>query len=199
MSDSAKKFVPRAARYVLRPQDRNIMRFGLEENASGTHVRQTLLVNLSETGAAFITDSVRGIHLGERIMVEIPVPQGEQIAWWGTVVRLQQYEQSRWFKREDSFFDQPKMLVAIRFDELPLGHSRAIRKGIEASFLQALRDQRHRTWLYYQMLAINYGLKFLAYIILTVLALGFIYYFSLPSSNYDGKRGAPWGERFKFF
>lgn len=199
MSESAKRFVPRAARYVLRPQDRNIMRFGLEDNVSGTHVRQTLLVNLSETGAAFITDSVRGISLGERIMVEIPVPQGDQIAWWGTVIRMQEYLPKRWFGKKDSFFDEPKMLVAIRFDRLPEGHTRAIRKGIETSFLQALREQRHRTWLYYQTLAIKYGLQFIAYIILTVLALGFIYYFSLPSANYDEKRGTLWGERFKFF
>jgi hypothetical protein len=200
MAESAKKFVPRSARYILRPQDRNIMRFGLEDSHAGaTDIRQTLLVNLSETGAAFITDSRRGLHIGERIMVEIPVPQGEQIAWWGTVTRLQEYQPRRWFQDTNSFFDEPKILVAIRFDHLPEGHTRAIRKGIEKSYLQAVRDQRYRTWLYYRTLALKYSLQFFAYVILTILALGFIYYFSQPSSNYDEKRGAPWGDRFKIF
>jgi hypothetical protein len=199
MAESAKKFVPRSARYILRPQDRNIMRFGLEDSqAGGADVRQTLLVNLSETGAAFITDSRRGLSIGERIMVEIPVPQGEQIAWWGTVTRLQEYQPPRWFQNNNSFFDEPKILVAVRFDHLPDGHTRAIRKGIEKSYLQAVRDQRYRTWLYYRTLAIKYSLQFAAYVILTILALGFIYYFSQPSANYDEKRGAPWGDRFKF-
>ena len=199
MGESAKKFVPRAARYILRPQDRNIMRFGLEDSHGGTNIRQTLLVNLSETGVAFITDSVRNLHIGERIMVEVPVPQGEQIAWWGTVIRMSQYEPNRWLMKSDSFFDEPKIMVAIRFDRLPEGHSRAIRKGIEKSFLKAVRDQRYRTWLYYRTMAITYGLQFMAYVVLTILALGFIYYFSQPSSNYDEKRGTQWGDRFKIF
>lgn len=198
MTDSARRFVQRAARYVLRPQDRNIMRFGLEDNHRGAAVQNTLLVNLSETGAAFITDSVRGLHLGDRIMVEIPIPQGEQIAWWGKVIRIQEHQPRNWFGKKDSFFDRPKMLVAIRFDQLPAGHTRALRKGIEKSFLQAMRDQRHRTWLYYRTMALTYGFQFLGYIILTILALGFIYYASLPSANYDPKRGTLWGERIKF-
>ncbi len=198
MGENIRKFVPRAARYVLRTQDRNIMRFGLEDNHSGAPIQQTLLVNLSETGAAFVTDSARGFRLGDRIMVEIPVPEGEQIAWWGNVIRIQEYRPRNWFGKQDSFFDEPKMLVAIRFDSLPEGHTRAIRKGIEKSFMKAMRDQRYRTWLYYRTLTLTYGLQFLTYLALTILAMGFIYYASLPSGNYSSERGSPWGERFKF-
>lgn len=181
MNENVRKFVPRAARYVLRPQDRTTMRFSLEDgHGKGAPIQQTMLINLSETGVAFLTDSAQGFGLGDHMMVEIPIPNGEQIAWWGKVVRIEEYEPRQWFFKKDPFFDHPKMIVGVRFDELPAGHSRALRKGIEKSFLKAMRDQRYRTWLYYRTFFLQHSLQIMSYIILTALAVGFIYYFSRP-------------------
>lgn len=174
------------------------MRFSLE-NTHGSHgAEQTILLNLSETGLAFVTDSRAKFDLGENIKVEIPIPGGEQLAWWAKVVRVQEYEPRRWFSKRDEFFESSRTLVGLRFEQLPAGHSRAIRKGIEKSFLQAVRDQRHRTWMYYRVIFTQYFLQFFIYAILTVTAIGLIYLWSQPDENYDPKRGSPWGQRFKF-
>lgn len=190
--------MPRAPRYVLRPQDKNVMRFSLETTHGNAHAEQTILLNLSETGLAFVTDSRKKFDLGDLIKVEIPIPSGEQLAWWAKVVRVQEYEPRSWFARRDSSYDGSRTLVGLRFEQLPEGHSRAIRKGIEKSFLQAVRDQRHRTWMYYRVMFSQYFLQFFIYAFLTAVALGLIYLWSKPDANYDPKRGSPWGQRFKF-
>ena len=153
---------------------------------------------MSETGLAFMISHRASVHLNERIKVEIPIPGGDQLAWWGRVVRLQEYEPRSWPFSRDQFADSPKIIVGVRFDDLPEGHSRAIRKGIEASFMQAMRDQQFRNWHYYRRLVQQYLLQTLIGILLLGFTLGFIWYFSQPSANYDAVKGSPWGERFKF-
>jgi hypothetical protein len=91
-----------------------------------------------------------------------------------------------------------RLLVALRFEDLPAPHSRALKKGIETSFIQAAREQKYKTWNYYRALISRHFLQLLTYIVLTALAFGFLWYFSQPAENYDGRRGSPWGQRFKF-
>jgi hypothetical protein len=197
MDSSARRFVSRAPRYVLRPDDRHVMRFGLEHTQGKGGIEETLLLNLSESGIAFLVN--RGVEprIGDRIKVEIPVPQGDRIAWWGHVVRTSLYDPQGWFQR-DRFKGEAKVLVALRFEELPEPHTRAIRRGLNRSFMKAVRDQQFRSWQYYQTLLVENFWQAMLYVALTSLLVGFIYWFTLPSSNYDAKRGAPWGERFKF-
>jgi hypothetical protein len=197
MAEKIRRFLPRAPRYILRPEDRNVMRFGLQDGNLST-VQQTLLLNLSESGVAFATTSSQRFEIDDLIMVEIPIPNGEQIAWWARVVRIQTYEPNRWWSKRDAFFDESRVLVAATFERLPEGHSRALRKGIDQSFLRAARDQRYRTWNYYRVLFLEHFVQFLAYLALTVLAFGLLYWWTRPDANYDKDRGAPWGERFKF-
>lgn len=196
--NALRRFIPRAPRYVLRPQDRNVMRFSLEDTIGPAGTEQTLLLNLSETGAAFIATNAARIEVGERIKVEIPIPSGEQIAWWAKVVRVEEYVPRGWFSRRDSFEDSGKVVVALKFEDLPQGHSKSLRKGIEQSFLQAARDQRHRTRMYYKVLLLQHLPKALMMILLTALTFAILYWLQMPDENYDPKRGAPWGERFKF-
>jgi hypothetical protein len=193
-----RKFVPRAPRYVLRPQDKHIMRFALEKTHGEGGIEHTVLYNLSETGVAFLVDPGTEFKVGDLIKVEVPVPQADQIAWWARVVRMEEYEPRTWFFSNDPFKDQTKILVACRFEDLPEPHSRTLRQGIERSFIQAMRDQQFRNLFYYRTWAIQNLSKLLLYALLTAASLGFLYYISRPSANYDPQRGAPWGERFKF-
>ena len=172
------------------------MRFGLQEGNLST-VQQTLLVNLSETGVAFLTSSNQRFELGDLIMVEIPIPEGEQIAWWARVVRLQSHEPRRSWGRRDKFFETAYTLVACTFEDLPTAHSRALKKGIDRSFLKAMREQRYRTFHYYKTFFMEHVVQLLAYAILCAMAFGLMYYWSRPDENYDAKRGSPWGQRFK--
>lgn len=197
MAERIRRFVPRAFRYVLRPQDKNAMRFSLNDPHGPSAINQTLLVNLSESGVAFLVSPDTRVQMHERMKVEIPVPGGEQIAWWGTVVRLQEYEPRAWMFGGDPFRDDPKILVAVRFDDLPEGHTRAIRKGLEQSFMQAMRDQQFRNWLYYRTLAQQYFWRVFFSVAALAFTIAFLWYFTRPSANYDADKGAPWGERFK--
>ncbi len=173
------------------------MRFGLQDGNLST-VQQTLLMNLSETGVAFATTSSQRFEIDDLIMVEIPIPNGEQIAWWARVVRVQTYQPNRWWGKRDAFFDEQRVLVAATFEKLPEGHSRSLRKGIEGSFIKAARDQRYRTWMYYRALMFTHFLQFMAYLVLTAVAFGLLYYWTRPGGNYDPNQTIPWGERFKF-
>lgn len=199
MGEKVRRFIARSARYVLRPEDRNSMRFSLLKHTGQGGIEETIMLNLSESGVAFLVEAGMQPKIGEGVKVEIPIPNGEQIAWFGRVVRVQEYRTSKWsFRRQDDFSEKPKVLVALKFQPMPEGHGRTIRRGLEQSFIRAMRDQKHRNWLYYRALFFQVVPRVLFYFLLTAAAIGFIYYFSLPDSKYDAKRGAPWGERFKF-
>lgn len=195
MGERLRRFVPRAPRYTLRPQDRNVMRYALANSRGG--IEHTTLLNLSETGMAFLMDRSSQIAIGDEIKVEVPVPDNDQIAWIGKVVRIEVYDTSSWFSRNRQ---EPEMIkVGLRFEALPAGHQKTLRQGIEVSFIRAMREQRQRTLLYYRLLVTQHLWQVVMYVILTVMALGFIYYFTLPDHKYDKDRGTLWGERFKFF
>lgn len=192
------RFVNRAPRYILRPQDNQIMRFALKDTKGQGGIDSTILYNLSETGVAFLMAPGTKLKIGDMIKVEIPIPKGEQIAWWARVVRTEEWRPQYWFFSDDSFKDDPKIMVACRFEELPEQHSQAIRQGVEQSLIQAMRDQKYRNRHYYRALFKQKVWQFLLYAVLTAICFGFLYYISRPSANYDSQRGAPWGERFKF-
>lgn len=198
MSEAVKKFIPRAPRYVLRTHDRNDMRFSLEHSHGQGGIEKTILLNLSQSGCAFLISPDVEMQLGERIKVEIPIPHGNQIAWWGKVVRMSEYEASKWGFEPDQFENEAKILVGVRFEDLPDTFTRAISKGIKESLLGAMRDQQYRTWIYYKTKYLERAAQVIVYAILTALVVGFIYFFTRPDGNYDAKRGTQWGDRFKF-
>jgi len=193
-----KTFIQRAPRYVLRPTDRSTMRFSFQNTQGAGGIESTLLINLSETGVAFLVNRGGEPRLGDRVKVEVPIPQGETIAWWGSVVRINLYEPRTWFGR-DQFMEHPKVMVALRFEELPEQHTRAIRRGLNRAFLKAMREQQYKTLDYYKTLLSENWIQALVYFALTAFLVLFIYWFTLPSDTYDAKRGAQWGDRFKFF
>ena len=198
MASPVRKYHNRAFRYVLRPQDNADMRFGLRNDAGAGAIEQTTLLDLSETGASFLLGPMTDLVVNERIKVEIPIPGGEQIAWWGRVVRLERQRNRAW-PFADDFDEEARVRVAVKFDNLPEGHSRAIRQGLERAFMRAMRDQQYRNWLYYRTMVMRHALKAIAILSLIAFTAGFLYYFTLPSANYDPEKGAPWGERFKLF
>src|SRR5262249_35593347 len=155
-------------------------------------------LNMSETGIAFLVEPDSRIRVGEKIKVEIPIPSGDQIAWWGRIVRTQEYEPRDWIFGSDPFKGQKKIMVAVTYDELPDCHTRTIRKGIQDTFMKAMREQQCRNWLYYRTVALQRLWQVLLFTVLIGGVVAFFWYFSRPSENYDPNRGAPWGERFKF-
>jgi hypothetical protein len=173
------------------------MRYASDQGPAG--VFKTRLVNLSETGAAFLVDRSMAPHIGDAVKVEIPIPGLDQIAWFGTVVRMEAYESGSWWADPDPFADEEKMLVGVQFQRLPSGHRQAIKRGLEDQFLRELRERRRRQQLYLQQWIAENALKFMGYIALTLAAFWFLYFLSMPSANYSADKGSPWGQRFIFF
>ena len=164
MGDAVRKMVPRAPRYILGPGDNQVVRFSFADTKGGNAALQTSMVNLSETGVAFLIDPVLAPELGETVKIEIPIPGADQIAWFAQVVRIEMYEPRQWwfFKPDQTQQqDRARVLVGLRFEELPFGHQKAIRKGLEKSFLEALRAERQRKLQYWKHFLFINGPKIL--------------------------------------
>jgi hypothetical protein len=192
------RFRARAARYTLGLHDQRVMRFSQHSDDGKNAIQNTQLVDLSQSGAAFVVDSPFEPNLGDRIMVEIPIPGGEQIAWWAEVVRLQEVRPRRRFSASDDFMADRKVLVGLRFEPLPEAHSRTLKRGLEDSFLRVMREQHTRNVQYYKT-KLRHSARLIFLFGLAVLGFWFVYWLAQPDANYDAKRGAPWGERIKFF
>lgn len=197
MNQVLRRFVPRAPRYVLRPHDRSIVRYAPEHSAGPMSINRTKLLNLSETGMAILVDAHAAPYPGEMLKVELPIPGGDQIAWWATVVRSELFSNHWWSPRSSSQEDQ--VLVALRFEELPKGHQHAIRKGLESRFIEELKETRARQWLLVKSLWIEHTWQIIGYALCTIAAIVILYWLSRPAPNYDPSKGAPWGQRFQFF
>lgn len=198
MNGALRHFKSRSMRYSLRPQDKNVMRFTMQTEDGGKNaVHETLMLNLSQTGVGFLVDAEMAPNMGDRMMVEIPIPSGEQLAWWATVVRLEEWVPRRRFSKSDGFMETRKMIVGLRFEEMPDGHILNLKRGLEDSFMRIMREQKLRTAQYYKTLAWR-AAEYVFYAGLVLAAVWFIYWLAQPDANYDAKRGAPWGERFKF-
>lgn len=161
MGEPVRKMVPRAPRYVLGPGDNQVVRFSFIDTKGPKATLQTSMVNLSETGLAFLIDPILAPELGETIKIEIPIPGSEQIAWFAQVVRIEMYEARQWWFFKTDQPDQARVLVGLRFEELPFGHQKAIRKGLEKSFLEALRAERQRRIQYWKHFLFINGPKIL--------------------------------------
>lgn len=194
MAQKLRRFFPRAPRYILRPNDQQLLRFASRKESNRSY--STQFVNMSETGLAFLIDRDCVPHLGDIIKVEFPVPGGSQIAWWARVVRIEEYKGARWWSKDKNFTGYENVLVGIQFLELPEGHRQMIREGLEQKYaeIRMLRRKRHALALL-EYTKDNYK-SLLMFFVLALVTVGILYLLSRPTENYDERRGAPWGQRF---
>lgn len=196
MSNRVRKFIPRAPRYVLRSSDKHVVRY-LSEKDRIPIANRTTMLNLSESGMAIEVDLIHCPHVGDRLMVELTVPGGDQIAWWARVVRTHIRKPNWWSTQADQ--EPETVVVALHFDALPKGHVRAIRAGLNERFLEELRERRARQWLYVRSAAIQNTWKIVAVALTLITVVTVLYLLSRPTPNYDPAKGTGWGERFQFF
>lgn len=192
MTQRLRKFIARAPRYVLRADDLQFLRFAPEENAD--NIYSTRFINVSETGLAFLVERDLVPNLGDVIKIEFPVPNSDTIAWFARVIRMEEYERGGWRPRHRR---SDEILVGVRFLDLPEGHRKHIRKGLEEKFLEALKQNRKESLKSFLSYIFNTYSKLIFYAVCALATFALLYYLAQPSDNYDAKRGAPWGERFK--
>lgn len=196
MDNPVRRFIPRAPRYVLRPNDKHMVRYASEYDRRPI-IQRTRLLNLSETGMAIEMDLSECPHVGERLKVELPVPAGEQIAWWARVVRTNIRRKQWWTTHAE--MEPEKVVVALQFEGLPQGHIAAIRKGLNERFLEEMRERRQAQLVYLRALWIKNTWKILGWAAAAFVVAFTLYWLSRPSANYDPEKGTGWGERFQFF
>lgn len=191
MGQALRKFVPRSPRYVLRPQDDQLLRFALKDDQSDP--RGTRFLNISLTGLGFAIDRKMAPPIGETLKIEFPIPGGQKIAWFGRVVRLEEPTSSTWWDPE---FDRDDVIVGIEFQDLPTAHRSQIQRALGKKFLELQRERRQRLL---QSLLIFTSRNFWRIVGLILCAVGtaaILYFMSRPGPDYDAQRGAPWGRRY---
>ncbi len=193
MSQLLGRFVPRAPRYILRPNDERFIRFAHYNNHSRTY--KTELLNISETGLAFTTDRDNSPHIGDVIKVEFPIPGGnEHIAWFAQVIRIQEHIPKGWKQKNSQNIHH--VLVGVRFHDLPPGHKNLIKKGLNHKFNTLLKDKYQKSLSEFAHSFVVHFWKGVFYLSLLTGTVILLYYFSRPDPHYDVDRGAPWGQRY---
>lgn len=144
MGEVIRRFISRAPRYSLQSTDANWMFFARPRDQDIKH--QTRIMNVSETGLAFLVDSIMAPQVGDLIKVEFPVPGKDQVAWWAKVVRLEEFQDlSPWFD-DVGKNTGGQILVGIRFEQLPEGHREEIREGLFLRYKEELELRRAEAW-----------------------------------------------------
>jgi hypothetical protein len=194
MSASVRKFVSRAPRYTLRPTDNSFMRFAQKGEMGNSHITQ--FVDISMTGLAFITDRETAPFLFEMIKIEVPLANGDQIAWWAKVVRVEAHSEAKWYLRKNEVTDDSKVLVAVQYHDLPLSHREKIKKTVDLKFVEVERQKVAERFKTLSAIWSNYAWQLILYSALIAMTFGILWWFAQPDANYDASRGAPWGQRY---
>lgn len=197
MSSRAVKFLSRAPRYTLSPNDNRYLRFARRDDPGRTYT--TRFIDISQSGLAFVCDYESAPRISDLIKVEIPLNTGENndtVAWWGRVVRVEEYDDNKWYMQKSDVQDHHQVLVAITFHEMPPAHSRAIRKALDKKFAEVYSEQKSRQWRGIVSFLFSNIIKFIFYAACILGTIWVLYTLSQPSATYDPKVGAPWGERF---
>jgi len=190
----ARKFQNRAPRYTLQPTDNRYLRFAHKNEQGHTHTTQ--FIDISATGLAFIIDKDLAPQIFEMIKVEIPLDDGQSVAWWGKVVRVEEYAIQRWYMRGSSKAHENQVLIGVRFQDLPAGHTMAIRHAIDKKFDELYTRQSKERMKHVSVFLASQAWRIIVYAISILFMVWFFYHFTQPDDNYDAQKGAPWGERF---
>ena len=119
MTQALSKYLLRAPRYTLNPEDNNLIRVvgpSQEPWEEYTDIR-----NVSLTGLSFTTDPSFCPRLGEIIRIQFTVPGSEQMACHAIVTRLEQE-------------NIEKILVGVHFYKLEMAHRINLARGLVEKF-----------------------------------------------------------------
>jgi hypothetical protein len=168
------------------------MRFAPEGDS--TQVFTTKIVDISTTGVSFVVPREQAPFIFDKIKVEIPLDGGEQIAWWGKTVRVEEYSRLKWYLKKDDFYED-QVLVAIRFEDLPEGHVARIRKTLDKKFTEIEAEKRAEARKNWALMWVNHTWEMVFYVAVVLLGFYVLWALAQPSENYDAEKGSPWGQR----
>jgi hypothetical protein len=195
MGSAIRKFVSRAPRYTLRPTDNRVMRFAHEGESQSFATR---IVDISVTGVAFVVARENAPFIQETIKLEVPLGEAAQFAWWGRVVRMEEYSDEKWYLNKTDFEPEPQVLVAVRFESLPAAHIEKIHKTLRFKFAEVDAERRTEARRNIAALWTHYTWEVLFYLGVIAAGIYILWAASRPSESYDQEKGSPWGRRMWF-
>lgn len=119
MTQALSKYLLRAPRYTLNPEDNNLIR--VVGPTQEPWEEYTDIRNVSLTGLSFTTDPSFCPRLGEIIRIQFTVPGSSQMACHAIVTRLEQIESE-------------KILVGVHFYKLEMSHRINLARGLVEKF-----------------------------------------------------------------
>lgn len=195
MGEILKRFIPRAPRYVLRPEDAQLLYFAHKEQVGVKY--PTKILNVSETGIAFLVYKSTAPRIGDVIKIEFPVPGAEQIAWWGHVVRLEEYTDEPWWSETDETSSSTEILVGVSFHHLPEGHRKEIRDGLWKRYQDLIQEHRRlRREAFAQFIKDNFW-NLVLFMLCTFAGILALYWFKGLEPLFDIKEGSIYRELWK--
>jgi hypothetical protein len=132
---------PRAPRYVIEIGDRQVVRFA--PMPKGSKPMHTRIVNLSESGMAFLVPTNSAPEAEEQIKVEFTAPNSEPVACFARVVRVEMHRAFVEGERPQTF-----ALVGVEFMNLHPRQREQIANGLDKRFADKHRSyQWSQLWL----------------------------------------------------
>ena len=137
---------PRAPRYVVELGDNEIVRFA--HMPRGSKAMHTRIINLSESGMAFLVPYLTAPQEGEKIKVEFSAPNSESIACFAKVARVQIHRTYHNGQKPQTF-----KMVAVEFQNLPAQQRKMIADSLNHQFKKKHAEyKRQQIWLKAQWL-----------------------------------------------
>ena len=118
---------PRAPRYVIDLGDQEIVRFA--HMPRGSKAMHTRIINLSESGMAFLVPYITAPQEGEKIKVEFSAPNTESIACFAKVIRVQVHRTFHNDRKPQTF-----KMVAIEFQQMHPQQRQMLAQGLTDQF-----------------------------------------------------------------
>ena len=142
MSEQRKveELYPRAPRYVIEIGDNEVVRFAMSPR--GSKAMHTRIINLSESGMAFLCPYLTAPREGEKIKVEFTAPNTDSIACFANVVRVQIHKTYREDQKPQTF-----KLVAVEFENLPSKQRQMLSSGLTQQFQKKQAEYKRKQWL----------------------------------------------------
>ncbi len=124
---------PRAPRYIIDISDHQVVRFA--QMPKGSKAMHTRIINLSESGMAFLVPYLTSPELEEVIKVEFSAPNTDSIACFAKVVRVQIHRTYNKSHEPQSF-----KLVAVEFKDLHPKQRHRLASGLTEQFRKKQKD-----------------------------------------------------------
>jgi len=124
---NVEELYPRAPRYIIEVGDNEIVRFA--HMPRGSKTMHTRIINLSESGLAFLVPYLTAPQEGEKIKVEFTAPNTESIACFAKVIRVQVHRTYHSGREPQTF-----KMVAVEFEELHPKQRQLLSLGLQQQF-----------------------------------------------------------------